>query len=905
MIGQTISHYKILEKLGEGGMGVIYKAQDTKLDRIVALKFLSPLLTADEAETKRFEHEAKAVSSIDHPNICTFYELGKTESGQLFIAMAYYEGETVRDKLKDRPLPLTEALDIAIAVAHGLSKAHEKGVTHRDIKSENIIVTHDGGVKIMDFGLAKIAGASTLTKTGATLGTVPYMSPEQARGEKADHRSDIWSFGAVLYEMVTGQIPFKSQYNEAMVYMILNKDPEPVTALRSGVPMELERIIGKCLQKKPDDRYQHMDDILVDLRKVRSVSVETEPKPLKRVRIRIKWNKWYTIGAAAAVIGLSLILFFPLPKSSDLAIHSIAVLPLDNLSRDPEQEYFADGMTEALITDLAKISALRVISRTSVMHFKGTQKTISEIAKELNVDAIVEGSVQRSGDRVRITAQLLHAPTDRHLWAEGYERNMTDVLSLQSELALAIAKEIRAKVTPQEETHLASARPVNKEAYELYLKGRYYWNKRNTEGFQKAIDYFQQAIDKDPGYAPAYTGLADSYGLLSFYEIASPKESFPKAKEATKKALEIDESLAEAHNSLAWTAYWYDWNFPQAEKEFKRAIELNPNFATAHQWYAVLLTTMGRVDESIEEIMRAHELDPLSLVINSVVGRINYYARHYDTAIEHCRKALEVDPNHFFLHWILGTAYQEKGMYQVAITELQKAVTFSETALWPMASLGNVYAITSNEKDARKVLRQLDDRAAQRYVSPYNFALIYAGLGEKDQALVWLRKAFDERDSWLLFVEPDPRFDGLHSDPRFTELLKKMGLQASESDKGSNLPSIEKPKTETSPKWQNSIAVLPFKNISADKEQEYFCDGMTEQLITNLTNLPNVKVIARTSVMQFKNSDKTIQQIAQELGVAHILEGSVRKAGNKIRVTAQLIKADDGFHVGRKTMTDN
>lgn len=878
-------------------MGVVYKAQDLRLDRTVALKFLSPLLTADESERKRFEHEARAVAALDHPNICTFYELGKDDSGKLFIAMAYYEGETVRKKVKDKPLPLSEALEIALGMAQGLSKAHEKGVTHRDIKSENIMIPNDGGVKIMDFGLARIAGASTLTKTGGTVGTVPYMSPEQARGEKADHRSDIWSFGAVLYEMVTGVMPFKSQYNDATVYMILNQNPEPVTSLRTGVPMELERIVSKCLEKKPADRYQHMDDVLVDLRKVRGTSREVERKP--RRTASIKWNKWFTIGAAAAIIALFLVFFFPFSKSSDLGIHSIAVLPLENLSRDPEQEYFADGMTEALITDLAKISSLRVISRTSVMRYKATKKTIPEIAKELNVDAVVEGSVQRSGDRVRITAQLLYAPTDRHLWAEGYERNLTDILSLQSELALAISKEIRARVTPQEEARLTNVRVVDKDALDLYLRGRFFLNTLEGENLSRAIGYFRQALNIDPGYASPYAGIGFAYLYLAdVYQ--PPKDAYPLAKAAAEKALSLDSTYADAHAILGGVHFLYDRDFPSAEREFRRAIQLSPNSFGAHQLYSEFLLISGRFDESLNENDQAKRLDPLSPLTSHQREWCLLFARRFDEVIQQHKKTLEMDPNLFYWDSFAGAAYRHKGMYKEALEEYLKAQQLS--AGLPIFGLAITHAKMGNMDKARKILDELIELRRKKYVAADWPALIYSNLGDKDRAFEWLNRAYEERSAGLNNLKGSPDYDPIRSDPRFEELIIKVYGEQSDSKtvKANNRQSFQTPKAEASTNWQNSIAVLPFKNISADKEQEYFCDGMTEQLITNLTNLPNVKVIARTSVMQFKNSDKTVPQIALELGVAHILEGSVRKAGNKIRVTAQLIKADDGFHLWAK-----
>ncbi len=891
MIGQTISHYKILEKLGEGGMGVVYKAQDLELDRIVALKFLSPLLTADEAEKKRFEHEARAVSALDHPNICTFYELGKTERGQLFIAMAYYEGQTVKDRVKDRPLPLSEALDIALGIAHGLSKAHEKGVTHRDIKSENIIVTTESGVKIMDFGIAKISGASALTKTGATLGTVPYMSPEQARGEKADHRSDIWSFGAVLYEMVTGLMPFKSEHHEAMVYLILNENPQPVTALRTGVPMELERIISKCLEKKASDRYQHMDEVIVDLRKVK-VGSRTDGQKISAPQ-RFHWNRWYLVGGAAVLIAVLLLLFFPKSNTSENTIHSIAVLPLENLSGDPEQEYFADGMTEALITNLAKISALRVISRTSVMHFKATKKTIPEIAKELNVDAIVEGSVQRSGDRVRITAQLLHAPMDRHLWADSYERDMTDVFALQTDVALAIVKEIHAKLTPQEETHLASAPAVNKEAYELYLKGRFYWNKRTKDGLNKAIEHFDQAIEKDPTYALAYAGLASSYALLPEYAGQHPEEVIPKAKAAATKALQFDGSLGEAFALLGLVKQQFEWDWEGAENEYKRSIELNPNYPTTHQWYSTCLRVQGRLEESLAEIKRAQELDPLSPIIDVNVAEVLYWMKLYDRAIEQLRKTLELSPDFPWAHRELGSIYEKQGKFEEAIAEFQKTRTLVGDSPFGLESLGHAYASAGRKSEAVKALNELVSMSKQGHWLSCQIAFVYAGLADKERALEWLQKAYDERNSELIYLKMEPLWVNLRSDLRFNEILKKINLfPISSSDLTKSKPSQRSAVTEST--WQNSIAVLPFKNISSDKEQEYFCDGMTEAIITDLAKIAELIVMSPAAVSRYRGKNVDLTEISKALQVRYVVEGSVQRRGTSLRVSARLTNVETG-----------
>jgi len=461
----------------------------------------------------------------------------------------------------------------------------------------------------------------------------------------------------------------------------------------------------------------------------------------------------------------------PLPK-----IESIAVLPLENLSGDPEQEYFADGMTDALITNLGKIRALRVISRTTAMHFKGTKKTLPEIARELNVDAVVEGSVLRSGNRVRVTANLLHAPTDRHLWAESYERDLRDVLALQSDVAQAIAREVQIKLTPQEQTRLASRHPVNPEAYQAYVMGRYFWNKRTEDGLKKAITYFEQALDEDPGYAMGWAGLADCYNLLAIFDFLPPKEGFPKAKEAATKALELDETLAEGHTSLGYVKDSYYWDWPGAEREFKRAIELNPNYATAHHWYSDHLEIVGRHDEAIAEIKRAQQLDPLSLTINAVAGLRFHTARRYDQAVEQLRKTLEMDPGFAVAHGWLGQAYEQKGQYEDAIAEHEKAREGLPGTAYALAALGHAYAAAGKRNEALRILTDLNERRKTTYVSPYAIGVIHVGLGQEDRALEWLERAYEDRDSWLSWLKADPRLDPLRSDPRFQDLLRRMNF---------------------------------------------------------------------------------------------------------------------------------
>jgi len=777
MIGKSISHYKILEKLGEGGMGVVYKAEDTKLDRFVALKFLPWHLSQSEEEKKRFIHEAKAASALDHSNICTIYEIDETEDGQMFIAMACYEGESLKEKIERGPLPLDEAMDITIQVANGLAKAHSKDIIHRDIKPANILITEDGQVKIVDFGLAKLAGRTMLTKEGTTLGTVAYMSPEQTQGTEIDHRTDVWALGAVLYEMITGQIPFKGDYEQAVMYSIMNEELEPMTSLRTGVPMELERIVTKALAKSPDERYQHIDEMLVDLkagRKHLQVGKTKEP-PIQTETSKINPVYLYS-GLVVLIALLALIGIYFLPRQGE-TIDSIAVLPLNNLSGDKEQEYFVDGMTEALITQLSKIRSLRVISRTSVMRYKDTNQSLPEIADDLNVDAVVEGSVLKVGNRVLITVKLIEAKADRHLWAQTYDRNLDDILAIYSEVAKKIAEEVKITLTPHEQALLTNTRKVNREAYLLYLKGRYYWFKRSEEGIRKGSEYFQQAIDIDPNFALAYTGVADSWIARGWYSILPPREAYPRTRSAAMKAIEIDDRLAEAHSTLAMVNFEFLKDWAASEREFKRAIELNPNYPIAHHWYGGYLSAMERHDEALAQAKEALELDPLSLIINTWVGLRYYFARQYDKAIEQFKKTIDLDPNFVPVHWHLGWAYEQKAMYSDAITEFQIAVSLSKGHSMYLASLAHANAVAGKSGEARKLLNELNELKNQMYVPAFHVAAIYIGLGEKDRSFEWLEKAYEEGSPWISYLKVEPMLDSLRDDPRFNALLKKVGFK--------------------------------------------------------------------------------------------------------------------------------
>jgi len=774
MIGKTISHYKLLDELGRGGMGVVYRAEDTVLKRIVAIKILRPLSLSANEDNFRFLREARSAAALNHPNICTIYETGKYET-RPFIVMEYVEGISLKEWITSRSHPnVRDSLAYALQIAAGLQAAHKKGIIHRDMKCDNVMVNDLGIAKIMDFGLAKQQGCTQVTKEGTALGTVAYMSPEQACGKQIDQRTDIWSFGVMLYEMVTGQLPFPGEYEHAVLYSILNEEPELPTALQPEVPVELEQIILKAITKAPEKRYQRMDEVMADLK---LVSEAFTPRPGKRRKWQTrkalpekkKALRYFLIALFTVVTGGAGYYFFSTAKQ-ERTIESIAVLPLENLSGDPEQEYFADGMTDALIGELARISALRVISRTSVMQYKGARVPLVEIAKKLNVDAVVEGTVQRDGRRVRITAQLIGMAPERHLLAESYERDLDNILILQKEVARAIAQKINIKLTPLEESLLTAAREVNPALYEAYLKGMFYLNQFTPGGIKKGLVYLQQAVKEGPADPLAYAGLAIGYNLLA-HTPSPPPSALPQARMAALKALELDENLAEVHLALAMIKIYGDWDREGAGRDYRRALELSPNLAMAHAHYGWYLEMSGQVDEALEELDRAQKLDPLLPIYPAWSGWLNFWEGRYDTAIEEAKKSLELNPDFPIGLYVLGGSYAAKGKYGEAIALQRKAGALNPDFEW---ALGQTYALAGRKKEALNVATKLKGKA--RVWDTFGLAEIYTALGEKDEAFRWLEAAYEQRHPYIQWFMRNGSFDPLKGDPRYTDLARRLNL---------------------------------------------------------------------------------------------------------------------------------
>ena len=801
--GDRLGPYTIVEFIGRGGMGEVYRARDPRLQRDVAIKVVRAA-DDDPDRQRRLLAEARAAGALNHPNILVVYDVGLYK-GSPFVVSELLAGQTLRQALARGALGVPAAVELATQIAQGCAVAHAKGIVHRDLKPENLFVTSDGRIKILDFGLARrtpgdsggagaslettadaIAGqtreASSVshsvanTKAGQVLGTAGYMAPEQVRGERADHRADIFALGAIVYEIITGRRAFARPSSSEAMQAVLTDEPVDPSTMDRTVPDELVAIVRRCLKKHPEDRFQSANDVLAALAAFRTGSADDGPRVVQTTNL----GRWRTAAVAAMVVGtLGVGAWLVRDRTSasgngsGAQIKAIAVLPLKSLSKDVE-DYLADGMTDALIADLARLEGVRVISRTSSMTYKSAGKQLPVIAQELGVDAVVEGSVARDAGRIRITAQLIEARTERSLWNNSYERDFRDVLTLQGDIARAIADEVRVVVTPQVRARLAVARPVNPAAQELYLRGRYFLAKGLEADIRRAIADFTEAAKAEPGYAAPHAGLADAYtALRSVY--LSPHDVMPKAKAAAEQALRLDPQLADAHVSMGGVYMYYDFDWVRAEAEFRRAIQLSPNHAGAHDYYALYLGSLGRHDEARREAARAREIDPLSLMILVDTGFVHYLARDYQQSIVMTQRAVDLDGNFWPAYRDLGLGLERVGRFPEAISAIQKARKI-DTNSSVLEMLGGAYAAWGKTADARRVLDELTAMAGHRYICPYEVATVHAGLGDVKATLEWLEKGYSERADCMPWTFADPKLDPLHGHPQFQSLLKRIGL---------------------------------------------------------------------------------------------------------------------------------
>jgi len=828
-IGTKLDRYEIRSQLGEGGMGEVYLAEDTRLHRKVALKVLPAEVASNQDRMRRFVQEAQAAAALNHPNIAHIYEIGESQ-GTHFIALEFIDGVTLREKIHRERTDLRKLLRYLQQVAEGLAKAHGAGIVHRDLKPDNIMITSEGHAKILDFGLAKLIEQHTASTSaegssevatavmpqrsipGTVMGTVGYMSPEQAQGKtnEIDHRSDIFSFGCILFEAATGQRAFVSESTIDTLHKIVHSPAPLVKDANPSAPADLTRIVRRCLAKDPDERYQSIKEAAIELRELRrelegAAELETTVRPSSvgstisstassaatvsgairstapssSAEYIVSGIKQHKLAAAIAVIALVLgavgLIAYLHARNTEVAIESIAVLPFQNRSTEADTEYLSDGLAESLIYRLSQLPNLKVSPTSSVFRYKGKEIDPVKVGHELGVDAVLSGRIVQRGDNLTISAELVDVRYNKLLWGEQYDRKMSELLQTQREIAREIVDKLKVKVSGQEKG-LAKHYTESNEAYQLYLKGRFYWNKRTGEAIKKSIEYFNQAIEKDPSFALAYAGLADSYIVPA--NPLPPREKMPKAKAAAMKALDLDDTLAEAHTSLARVLAAYDWDWPGAEKEYKRAIELNPRYAIAHEWYGGYLEVTGHHNEAIAERKRAQELDPLSLIINFELGLAFYYARDYDQAIEQFQKTLELDPNFPPVQQFLPAAYEQKGMYGESIAGFKEWATLKGGSEWSfsMAGLGHVYAVSGQKGEARSVLDELKQLSGEQYVPSSSIALVYVGLGEKDQAFAWLEKGYEERSFQMQCLTVEPRWDSLRLDPRFADLVRRVGL---------------------------------------------------------------------------------------------------------------------------------
>jgi eukaryotic-like serine/threonine-protein kinase len=790
MIDETISHFRVVEKLGAGGMGVVYKAIDIRLDRPVALKFLPDNMTQDTQALERFRREARAASALNHPGICTIYDVGE-QDGRAFIAMEFIDGETLRSHIHGQALALEEMLKLGIQIAEALDAAHAQGIIHRDIKPANIFVTKRGQAKVLDFGLAKLVPKGvargdedfsgevpdSTSIVGIISGTPSYMSPEQVRGDNLDARTDIFSLGLLLYEMATGRQAFSGGTGGMIIEAVLTRSPVPARSINPDIPPRLEEIINKALHKDKDQRHQHAGDIRTDLQRLeratdsgwKAAEKDTESVLISTTNHLHSIGEQRTRNSAAQTSALR-------PGRVSKIIDSLAVLPFENASRDPEYEYLSDGIAGSLINILATVPKLRVMAQSTVFRYKGREIDPQAVGRELNVRAVLTGRIIQSGGSLRIGTELVDVATGSQLWGAQYDRKPGDIFAIQDDISNEMSEKLRLKLTRAEKKRLTKRQTEDAEAYRLYLKGRHHWNRWTEDGFYKAIEYFQQAVEKDPGYALAYTGLADSYVLLGWNSYLPPKDAFPKGKMAAMAALRLDPDLGEAHTPLAAVLWLYDWQWQEAQAAFERSLALNPAHPTANHWYAESLMTMGRHLEAFAAMKKSQELDPLSLIISVAIGWAFYMARRYDDAIEQLQRTVELDPNYPVTYWILGLLLRKMGRYELAIAEGEKGVKLSGGSSLMRAALAQTFATAGRRKKAIQILDDLTKLAKQKYAAPYFFAGIHVGLGEGDRAIEYLEKSYEEHSHWLMYLHIDPSMDDLRSNPRFQDLLRRVGL---------------------------------------------------------------------------------------------------------------------------------
>ena len=801
MIGQILLQYRIVEKIGEGGQGTVYRAIDTTLDRPAVVKVLPPDLTDSASNLVRFEREAKLASSLDHPNICTIFGLHKVD-GVHFIAMQYIEGRNVRELVAGRPLDLRQALSITIQVANALAAAHAQGIVHRDIKARNVMVTRNGTVKVLDFGLAKLieqphktSGDPQLTEVGVPYGTSTYAAPEQAQGLPVDHRGDIFSTGVLLYEMLAGTWPFRGKTALDVRYAVVYHRPKPIAEARGEDSLLLQRIqtiLDKALAKNPDDRYQRIEDMRDELQEVlrelevdsslgntltdatQSIAPRALPKPPQHF-----WTRPVVIGgigvAAVLIVALSLYAFRGSPAvDPGEGINSLAVLPFTN--SDPSTEYLSDGITESLIENLSQVPDLKVKSSSTVFHYKGRNTDAKQIGRELGVHALLSGTVVQRGEELAVSVELIDVRDDSHIWGERYGRKVSEVVALPQQISRDVMLKLRARADGVDHAQITKNYSPDSEAYRLYLQGRYNWNKRTVDGLRKGIEFFGQAIMRDQDYGLAYAGLADCYLLLNVYNVTSAEDSVPKAENAANRALAINPNLPEAHAALGFVTYRYHLKWAEAEQHFKKSISLNPSYATAHQWYGSLLAASGRLNEAVTETKTAHELEPFSLTIYSDYIRTLYYAGQLDQAQREALKLRELDPNFTRAFYELGLVLEEQGKLDEAIAAFRNGLKDSPNNVFGLTALGHALAVAGKKSEAERVIARLQELSKQQYVSPFQTAVIYAGLDNRKMALDSLEKSREERFNWLPFVEVDPVFKNLRSETRFVELTKSLGL---------------------------------------------------------------------------------------------------------------------------------